>query len=322
MLAERDVLDMVKNFGSLLLSVCLFMMPWHDARAQDADDDIADLLLEDFDDGELAEAFQIFSIIGIAPGVSGARFEIDGDDGDSDFEIRSFKIPIKRDWKKGGICFVASDDQRDTGYELQPLAEVRSDDALCARPYVELNLSYLKADQNVVDLDDDDEETFGPEILDLDITTLSALAGFGLTFPITERTSFRPILLAGYSHIDNDSAFEGELADEFNEILDGSLVDGELDSFLIGGAAELLHKRVLEGDIELDGNLRYNHLVSSVFEASDDVLEGTNDFIVITGKLEASIPTGFSLFQREVRALGFGGTNIILDGFDDFISGG
>ncbi len=311
---------MLNSFGTLLLLVGLLAMPWHDARAQGADDDIADLLLEDFEDGELAETFQIFSIIGVAPGVSGAKYEFDGDEGDSDLEIRSFKIPIKRDWRDGTFCFVASEDERDTGYVLQPSSKVRSDDALCARPYVELNLSYLKADQDVISLEEADLESLGPEALDLDINTLSALAGFGLTFQITERTALRPILLGGYSYVDNDNAFEGELADEFNEILNGSLIDSELNSLMVGGAVELRHERALSNDVELDGNLRYNHLVSSVYEASDEALEGTNDFIVVTGRLEASVPTGLSLFSRDVHALGFGGTNILLEGFEDSIN--
>jgi len=314
-----DIPGMFKYLGTLLLSVCLLAMPWHDARSQDVDDEVV-VILEDFDDGELAEAFQIFSIIGVAPGISGARFEVDGDDGDSDVEIRSFKIPIKRDWKAGAFCFVASDDQRSVGYELRSLAKTRSESALCARPYMELTLGYLNADQGVL-FDEDEAGLEDATIFNLDITTLSALAGFGLSFPITEKTVFRPILLGGYSHIDNDTNVVGNDADEFNDALDGSLVDGELDSILIGGAAELQHERVLGNNIELTGNLRYNHLVSSAFNASDDALEGTNDFIVITGGLEASIPTGLALFSRDLHALGFGGTNILLDGFGDLISG-
>lgn len=304
---------MLKSLGTLLLLVCLLVMPWQGARSQDADDEFVELLAEDFEDGELAEQFQLFSILGIAPGLSGAKFSLDGDDGDSDLEISSAKLPIKREWDRGSFCLVASDDQRQVEYELQPLAKVRSDDALCATPYTELTLSYLQADARF-EVDDATDFRF-------DATALSALAGLGLTFQITERTSFRPILLGGYSHIDNDSDFDGELADESNEASDGNIVNSELKSFLIGAAAELQHERVLANDIELEGNLRYNHLVSSVFDASDDALEGTNDFIVVASRLEASIPTGFSLFSRDLYALGFGGTNILLDGFDDFISG-
>lgn len=308
---------MLKSLGTLLLLVCLLAMPWQGARSQDADDEQIEIIIDDFEDGELAEAFQLFSIIGITPGLSGAKFSIDGDDGDSDLEISSVKLPIRREWDRGSFCLVASDDQREADYELQPLAKVRSDDALCATPYTELTLSYLQADQRL-EIDDATDFRF-------DVTALSALAGFGLTFQITERTSFRPILLGGYSHIDNDSDFDGEGEDQGNEDGDGVLVNSKLDTFLVGGAAELRHERVLENDVELQGSLRYNHLVSSTIEATDRALEGTSDFIVVTGKLEASVPTGFQLFSREVRVLGFGGTNLLLDSFgekfseDDFI---
>lgn len=308
---------MLKHLGALLLLACLFMMPWQVARSQDADEEVVDSLVEEFEDFQLGEEFQLFSILGTASGLSGASINLDGDDGDSDLEIRSFKLPVRREWKEGRFCLVTPDDRSQSDYELQALAKVQSENALCASPYTELTLSYLRADQRV-----EVSEDLG---LDVDVTTLSALAGFGLAFQITERTSLRPIFLAGYSHIDNGNAFNGGLADVVNDTLDGGFVNGDIDSFLFGAAAELRHERTLQNAVELRADLRYSHLVSSVFNATDDGFEGTNDFVVIRGKVEASIPTGFELFSREVRALGFAGTNLLLESLsekfseDDFI---
>lgn len=272
------------------------------------EDELEDEFAEDFVDGELAETYQQFSIVGIAPGASGAKYRRKGDDEQSDLEISSVKIPIRRDFKSGAVCFVASDDKRYTDYEIQPLRRVRSSDALCARSYGELTLSYLRADQRTI-LDD-----IGVTEFDLNIDTFSVLAGYGLIFEIAEGTTFRPILLGGYSHIDNDSVFEGDLAETFNEELDGIDVNSELNSLLVGGAAEFRHERLLGNDVELETRLRYNYLVSDVYDASDEALEGTNDFVVINARLEAGIPTGFRLFSRDIYALAFGGTNAILDG--------
>jgi len=198
--------------------------------------------------------------------------------------------------------------------DLKRLANVRSEHALCAKPYLELTLSYLQADQRLAAGDVTD--------FNLDVTTLSALAGIGLIFQIAEGTTLRPILLGGYAHIESDSIFDGDLAQDLNEGLDGILVDANLDSFLIGGAAELRHERSFENEIALEGRLRYNHLVNIGFEASDDSLEGTNDFVVIIGKLEASVPTSLKLFSRDVNGLGFGGSNLLLEQFGESIGSG
>lgn len=318
-----DIVDMVDSLSTLLVFGLLSTIFCGGALSQEISDDFIDEFADDgaddIGDGELAETFQQFSIIGIAPGASGAKYSYEIEDDQPDLEISSVKIPIKRDFKKGAICFLASDDKRYTDYEIQPLDRVRSSEALCARPYAELILSYLQADQRTT-IDD-----LGLLELDLDVTTFSALVGFGLIFEIADGTTFRPILLGGYSHIDNDSVFEGEQAEVLNESLDGINVKSELNSLLVGGAAEFRHERLLDNDVELEARLRYNYLVSDTYEASDEALEGANDFVVITSRLEAGVPTGLRLFSQDIYALGFGGTNLILDGvasevsYSDFI---
>jgi len=264
---------------------------------------------EDTDVGEVIGPLQGLSLIGITPGVSGAKYSVDVEG--PNLNIRSTKFPIRRKFNEGTFCFVESDDQHSTDYTLEPFVPEQSANAICATPYAELTLSRLRADRDVVS---DEDGEFG-----LDFTTLSALAGLGLSFQLTDQIAFLPILLGGYSNISTNSTFEGD--GELAEGLQGTLVDGEVDTILFGTAAELRYKDVFGSEVELDGRLRFNHLVNSSVRSSDEVLEGTNDFIVITSRLEASVPTGLKLFSRDLHALGFGGTNMLLIELDELIGG-
>lgn len=305
---------MRRDAKALLLAVAL-SLPSLDATSQDASDELVDSIREEFQDGELAEAFQSLSIIGVAPGVSGAAYTIDEDDPEfSDIEIKSVKIPIKRNFDRGAFCVVKAEGEDHSDYKLERRERSRSSGALCMKPYAELSLSYLNAEQSV-DLSDIATD------FAYDITTLSALAGVGLSFPLSERTTFRPILLGGYSHISSDAKFNGDFAAELSQGLEGILDNADLNAILFGGAVELQHQRLFNNKVELEGRLRYNHLVSDVFEASDESLEQTNDFVVVTGYLEASVPTGLTLYSRDLRALGFGGSNLLLSKLGEKIEG-
>ena len=276
-----------------------------EAVSQSVSEDIVEVLREEFQDGEIAELFQSFSILGVTPGLSGASYKIDDDDPEtSALEIKSFKFPIRREVKSGEFCVVESDGRDNSDYSFVLPKQSPSAGALCVKPYTELTFSHLRAEESI-DLSDFETE-FGYEI-----TTISALAGLGLSIPLSPNTTFRPIFLAGYTHIDSDAEFDGVLAAEFGEGLDGLLDNADLNAVLVGGAAELQHQRLLNNKVELEGRLRYNYLVSDVFDASDNSLEQTNDFVVVTSHLEASIPTDLRFFSRDLRVLGFGGSNLI-----------
>lgn len=286
-----------------------------DAVSQDASDEFVDDIREVFQDEGIAEDFQILTIIGVTPGISGAAYSFEDDDPDfSDTDIKSVKIPLRRDIERGAFCFVSNGEEGLSNYRVVSRLRSSSPEALCATPYAELSLSYLRAEQ---DIDVSDIAT----TIDLDTSTLSALAGLGVGIPLSAGTTFRPILLAGYSRIESDAAFDGDFAAEFGAGLDGIADNAELDSLLIGGAAELRHERPLPYDATLEGRLRYNHIVSDVFNASDESLEEANDFIVVTGSLEASVPTGWSLFSKDVHALAFGGSNLLLSKLGEKING-
>lgn len=291
--------------NTLLLAVVL-SLPSLDAASQDASDEIVDIVREAFQDAGLAELFQGISLLGIAPGINSANYTIDEDDPDfSDTDIKTIKIPVRHEFDSGAFCIVESTNKGQSDYQLAWLGQSPSSGALCMKPYAELSLSYVNAEQTIDISGLDSPFTY-------DFTTLSALAGVGLSIPLSKKTTFRPMLLGGYSHLSSDADFDGALAAEFREGLDGILDDAKFDAVLLGAAAELRHQHLFDNKIELQGRLRYNYLVNNVFAASDETFEEANDFVVVTGSLEASVPTGLQLFSRDLYALGFGGSNLLL----------
>jgi len=66
--------------------------------------------------------------------------------------------------------------------------------------------------------------------------------------------------------------------------------------------------------LDLRSRLRYNHLFSHIFEASDDVLEQTNQFSVLTANLEAAVPTGYRFYGSAVDLIGTTGLFYLKEG--------
>ncbi len=138
---------------------------------------------------------------------------------------------------------------------------------------------------------------------------------------------FRPIFLAGYSRIWDDSSVSGPDAQTFKNAGKGILFDAWLNTALVGGAAEVAHQGYLGPvtDINYGGNVRYDQFYANTFSASDSVLEGGSTFGILTAAAEVNGPVwGLTLLDREVRWIGYA-TNTYLPagtgdelGFDYF----
>jgi hypothetical protein len=81
----------------------------------------------------------------------------------------------------------------------------------------------------------------------------------------------------------------------------------------------------------LEANIRYDHFYARNFDASDSVLETTDDFSVLTSEAEVSGPAPLKLFGRGTRWIAFiGNTYLPGDqgdsqsgiGFDNFFEVG
>ncbi|MGF1554526.1 MAG: hypothetical protein ACFBWO_18790 [Paracoccaceae bacterium] len=239
------------------------------APAQSVEDLVRDVFRAEVGTGAVTNGFQALSIVGGAPGISAASFSVD----DDDFAFDVYKISPSHAFEVGwsGV-----------------------------RPYAEISLGYLDADQDF---------TFrfpsGGTDLDLDIHVLTALAGAGVEFDIAPGTVVRPIALFGYSRITDDAELVGPEAELLAAAGEGLLFDVEIDSLLYGAALAVETDQTIGEDIALNASLRYSHLVDDVIDASEPELEGTNDFGTLTAGVELDGPIGLSVFGRELRWIGF-----------------
>ena len=270
-----------------------------DGAAQGVNE-IRDALRDAAEDLDLGQTIQ--GLVGFTafPGVSAANFTVDTDLEDaSDSDVTKVVLPLARDFAEVGV--------------------------LDATLYGELTLGYVRIDQEL-----DNFEAGSPleSSVDSRIEAFSGIAGLGLTIPLGYGTAIRPIALAGYSRTEQNSDFSGPGAALLDEISDGILFNFDVNQALFGGAVALVNETRLPRDLGFTGEIRYNHIVSEGFDASDRIYETRTDFGVMTSLAELDGPTGFSVFGFDVRWLGslagsyFPGTSSDALGFDYFIEAG
>ena len=293
----RKAIDM-RHVVQLLLIFIIAAAPRFSALAQSLDE-LREDVREVADDVNRIGVFQAITFFSAAPGISGSSYRFSDDDPETSANYTNLiKLPISRDL--GDCGFVPREGQAEDGRAERQARNAQREAALnCIRPYGELSLSYLRATE-----DDVDAVLFEDTEIDFDLTTFTAQAGFGLAVPLPSSLTLRPILLLGYSHIDEDADINGAFADEFEQAAGGIFFGFEANSFLIGGAAELEHRASIADDVTLDSTIRYNHIVSDTFDASDDVLESTNDYGIWTANVRGRKKTDLTLLSREVAFIG------------------
>jgi hypothetical protein len=278
----------------------LVIITWQSSLASAQSlDELREDVREVADDVNRIGVFQAITFFSAAPGISGSSYRFSDDDPETSANYTNLiKLPISRDL--GDCGFVPRESQVDDGWAAQQVRNAQREAALnCIRPYGELSLSYLRSTE-----DDVDAVLFEDTEIDFDLTTFTAQAGFGLAIPVMNSLTFRPILLMGYSHIVEDADINGAFADEFEQAAGGIFFGFEANSFLLGGAAELEHQASIADDATLQSTLRYDHIVSDTFDASDEVLESTNDYGIWTANVRGKKTTDLTLFSREVAFTG------------------
>jgi hypothetical protein len=279
-------------FGGAML-VVLMLSPTTEAVAQSLEDALRQTLREAAKASKLGNAFQSLSIFGATPGVSTAVFDVDQKEPNTDFALRTAKLPLS--------------------HEFAPVIAG-------IRPYGELTLGYAHAD---------DKEAFDlvpgeATRINADFDTYSALAGIGATIPIVPHLSLRPIFLAGYSRITGDARFKGPFAEDLKAASSSLISDLTINTLLLGGALQARSAWRLGESIELVADARYNHFYARNFDASDSVLETADDFGVFNTRAEVDGPTPLTIFGRATRWIGFAGYTYLPGdqkdalGFDSF----
>lgn len=223
----------------------------------------------------LGESIQSVNAFAAVPGVSAAKFTVGGSDQTSDADIGKISLPLSYQFSDIGVA----------------------DGEL----YTELTLGYMTIDESGEILPNTPQEM----TLDIALKSYSLIGGLGLGFPITERTVLRPIALVGYSRLEDEGDLSGPGATVLRPLTDGLLFNFTVDALLYGAALEVEHKRGIGTDLGLLVKLRYNHLFSDTFHASDPALEANSNFGVFTANAEVDGPTGATLLGRELRWIGF-----------------
>jgi hypothetical protein len=257
------------------LAVATLALP-RPAAAQGLDvDALRELLRISARATHLGDAFQSLSLINAAPGITAAHFSVDDpSDHYGDYSLDVLKLPLRREF----------------------------DAAVWGRPlFTELTLGWTRADQTL------GLAINSPDVTEADvrIDTLTALAGVGISFPVSENWVIRPIVNLGYSRITDDATTRGPDAALLEEAAQGILFDVSIDSLLYGAALELEYADSFSNDVNLDARIRYQHLWDDVQSASDPALESSQDFGVFTARAEADGPTAARAFGRELRWIGF-----------------
>lgn len=255
--------------GGILLFLCCALSSG-ETHGQTLDPGISrDAFLELARTIELGNALQALTVFGGTPSISSAIYTSDLGP-DAELKLSGIKLP--------------------PSYTFEP-------ETPGARPYVEGTFGYLNAAE---------KRTFSflpgtVTVSDAELDTYTAIGGAGVALDVAEGTVLRPILLAGYSRIEDNVRLSGDLADQITAVADGVFFNVVTNSYIMGGALELTHRREVADDLSFMAEGRYSHFFVDVFNASDRVLETSDFFGTLTLRTELEGPTGATLFGSDLN---------------------
>jgi hypothetical protein len=262
----------IAQCGLLCLAGTLGFTP---CRAQSFDA-LRSLLSDDARSQGFGSKVQGLAGFGAVPGISGAHFKVDSSGAADDTDLSRMNFPLSYDFKQvGGL-------QQDL--------------------HTELALGWLSGSTDYRNLLPG--TPFNSDVSS-DLSALSAVGGLGLVFPLTDELTLTPMVLLGYSRVEDDSTFSGPGAATLDGLTRQILFNYSVDELLYGAALELNYKHALAGDIDVQGKLRYNQLFADTLDASDPALEGNGNFGVLTAFVQFDGPTPAKLFGRDLRWIGF-----------------
>ena len=283
--------SLVAQFGLICLTGTL---GFTDCRAQNLDA-LRNLLSDNARSRGLGSMVQGLAGFGAVPGISGANFDVDSTGAVTDSDLSRMNFPLAHDFKQvGGL--------------KQDL-------------HTELALGWLTGSTDFRNLQPG--TPFNSDVSS-DLSAMSIVGGVGLGFPLTDELTLTPMALLGYSHVEDDSTFSGPGAAALDGLTREILFNYSVDELLYGAALELKYAHSLAGDIDLQAKLRYNQLFAETLDASNDALEGSGNFGVLTAFIQFDGPTPAKLFGRDLRWIGFAANSTFVGdaadglGFDYF----
>lgn len=223
------------------------------------------------------------------PGVSAADFTIDLD-GPGEVEATRLALPLSRRWE---------------GVEI-----------LGGAPHTELTLAGFRASRAYPVFLPGTPRAARP---DATATSLTAIGGLGLAFPVAEGTTLAPLVTLGYGRLEDDTTFSGPGARSLDRATRGVLFNVRVEQLIGGPALQLDHARGLGGDLRLASRLRADAVFSDTISVSDPALEASAASQVFTARADLDGPTGRRAFGRPLRWVLFGAGTAFTGDAADFI---
>lgn len=273
------------------LAPCLFLLTtlgMSRAGAQVPDDLLRNALRQSVRSHGFGNQIQGLTGLGAVTGTSRSRLTIDGSGPASDTEISRINRPLARQFESFGPGNTAL--------------------------HLELDLGWLRSETGYRDLLMGTRDEAHAES---EINALSAIVGVGLQVPMNAHWSFAPIVLLGYSYVEDETDFQGAAANALDGLTQGLLFNYDSQEVLYGGAMQFKYHRALTHDIDVLWRLRYNHLFAETLDSSHDALDASGNFGVFTTSFEADGPTTYRLFNREVRWIAFAGNTVLTGDAND-----
>lgn len=168
-------------------------------------------------------------------------------------------------------------------------------------PYAEVTLSYTDQTQNQFWM----EGTPMQMMVSHNIKTTSIMGGVGADFEPVNGLVIRPMVLLGWSRIEDNSNPTTEMGRMFQEAVVNDLLVWQVEQIQYGPAIEVEYKAVVGNDIKVFPRVRATQLNIETTSTSTPGLEASNKFYSVSGNLELDGPTSMSIYERDVRWLGF-----------------
>jgi hypothetical protein len=222
------------------------------------------------------------------PGVTSASFQASrGDLGDGDFSRVSLPLSSTfEDYKIGEFT-----------------------------PYAELTLSYTDQKQNEMWMED---IPIMKMTVRHNIKTTSIMTGFGAGYEPNEGLVIRPLVLLGWSRIEDNSESITNTTTQpavgmfLNAVksLDLELFDWTVEQLQYGPAIEAEYTTKMADDIDVFAGIRATRLHIKTLSTSTPGLEESNNFTSISGNIDFEGPTSKTFYGRDVRWQAFGGATV------------
>lgn len=150
-----------------------------------------------------------------------------------------------------------------------------------------------------------------PTLGDIELNGFAAVGGLGVSMPITEHTTLRPLAMAGYARVTSAGALTGPFSALLLRLADGVLVNAKADALVFGASIEALHEQQLSEGYGLAGSLRIGFLTAKARSTSFVDLDERGYLPSVSAQIEIDGPTGYTIDGRPIQWIASTATNYV-----------